>query len=101
MQGNAEKFQSSAWGNCWRRPSSPSTKRRPSAYYLYEKPGADLGENRGGKIGVRLVNSLFPVKESVIGKREFTSLTPILPPRLSPQICPRLPGVLYGRNGSE
>src|SRR5258705_3979198 len=44
-------------------------------------PWGKLWGQRGGeKTGVRLVNSLFPVKESVIGKREFTSLTPILPP---------------------
>jgi len=32
-----------------------------------------------GKIGVRLVNSLFPSQRILVGKREFTSLTPIFP----------------------
>src|SRR6267143_1353819 len=43
-----------------------------------------------GKIGVRLVNSLFPITDSLTGKREFTSLTPIFPPHFG--YVPTFPG---------
>src|SRR5437016_1185001 len=65
----------------WRQDDLFQSPVHQASFLLgtYFIPGTELG--LAGKFGVRLVNSLFCVKESWLKNREFTSLTPNFPAR--------------------